>query len=70
MCTRRETLGTRLDDELKCQSCLRSKEVAKRHLEICNVIDTVNRSTAGTEKKDFMLIRETTGLSLWFSEAP
>ena len=30
---RRETLGMRLDDLLKWQSGLRSKEVAKRHLE-------------------------------------
>ena len=45
------------------------KEVAKRHLEILQR-DTVNRSTPGAEKKAFMLIRETTDLSFWFSEAP
>ena len=46
------------------------KEVAKRDLEILQRVDTVNRSTAGAKKKAFMLIRETTDLSFWFSEAP
>ena len=37
-----------------------------------NVIDTVNRSTAGCKKKALMLvrIRETAWLSFWSSEAP
>ena len=34
----------------------------------CNVIDIVNRSTAGCKKKVFMLVRETPGVSFWFSE--
>ena len=39
---------------------------------VCNVIGTVNRSTAGCKKKAFMLVRitETAWLSFWFSEAP
>ena len=38
---------------------------------VCNVIGTVNRSTAGCKKKAFMLvrIRETAWLSFWSSEA-
>ena len=36
----------------------------------CNVIDTVNRSTAGCKKKAFMLIRETAGLCFWYLDAP
>ena len=39
-------------------------------LKFCNVIDTVNRSAAGYKEKAFMFVRETAGLSFWFSEAP
>ena len=39
-------------------------------LKFCNVINTVNRSTAGTKKRALMLIREATGLSFKFSDAP
>ena len=50
------------------KSCLRSKKMIKHHvLKFCNMLDNVDRSTAGSESKAFIHVRETIGFSVFLT---